>query len=260
MKRVALLVLAVALAAPLAVMSSSPIAGAQSTTTDLLPDLGMMQLKDIQIQKTSDGHKLLRFTTRIVNGGAGPFELQGTRTDTSSPWTVTQKIYDSSSGYRKVSTPATLIWGGDGHNHWHVNNLQRYELDRSDNGSKVGTGAKAGFCFYDNTQFNLSLPGAPQSSQYVSPPACQPNNQSATQVPMGLSVGWGDTYNYSLPGQYIDITGQGAGRYRLWATADPDNWFTESSDNNNSTYCDIQLKAKGNAVSVLSCDPGLQVP
>ena len=36
--------------------------------------------------------------------------------------------------------PSYMFWAGDGH-HWHVNDLVTTELDRADNGVKVGTGA-----------------------------------------------------------------------------------------------------------------------
>ena len=62
---------------------------------------------------------------------------------------------------------------------------------------------------------------------------------------MGLSVGWGDLYRYTLPDQFVDITGLGAGRYRLVVTADRQGWFSESNESNNSTWVDLQLKGNG---------------
>jgi subtilase family serine protease len=41
--------------------------------------------------------------------------------------------------------------------------------------------------------------------------------------------------NHPRPDQYIDITGLKSGRYRLQATADASNWFTESNESNNTT-------------------------
>src|SRR5215211_9455957 len=46
---------------------------------DRLPDLGMLHPKNLTIQNTSDGRKLLRFDSVIVNVGAGPFEVHGVR-------------------------------------------------------------------------------------------------------------------------------------------------------------------------------------
>lgn len=66
---------------------------------------------------------------------------------------------------------------------------------------------------------------------------------------MGLSVGWGDQYRWTLPDQYIDVTSLDSGKYRLIAHADPLGWFAESDESNNVTWVDIALTVnrKGNA-------------
>jgi hypothetical protein len=64
-------------------------------------------------------------------------------------------------------------------------------------------------------------------------------------VTMGLSVGWGDKYGWSLPDQYIDTTGLPNGNYRLWATADQADFFQESNNANNSTWVDLRMDANG---------------
>ena len=69
----------------------------------------------------------------------------------------------------------------------------------------------------------------------------------------GLSVGWGDIYHRSLPGQYIDITGLPNGLYRLSATADQADFFLESNDANNSTWVDLRIRDRG--VTVLRRAP-----
>jgi len=207
---------------------------------DKLPDLRMARLRDFQVQTLTDGTRLLRFTTIIVNVGVGPFETRGRRTDLGTKtMSAAQVIYNDAGGSRTVATSATMIYSGDGHDHWHVKNLERYVLTSAD-GSRRRTGAKTGFCFFDNTQHNLSLPGAPQSPIYT---GC--GSQSALTVKMGLSVGWGDTYHYSLAGQYVDITGLPLGRYRLRVTADRANWFLEANNTNNFTWVDLDLTASG---------------
>ena len=55
--------------------------------------------------------------------------------------------------------------------------------------------------------------------------------------------------------QWVDITGKAAGRYRLWATADPENWFIEADDTNNFTWVDLQIRGKGGSVRVLGYGP-----
>lgn len=219
-----MLVLALAFAAP-----ASP-AGAAS---DLLPDLGMARLTDLKLERTSDGRKLLRFSSIIVNVGDGPLEVHGQRPDAGIPiMTTVQRIFDDAGGHSDAPTDAVMYFGGDGHNHWHVRDLETFELKRLGKGTKVGTGAKHGFCFSDNYRY-----GSGQDPYYTN---C--GQVSDLQATMGLSVGWGDLYRYNLPDQYIDITGFGRGRYRLTGTADADNWFQESDESNNSTWVDIRIR------------------
>ena len=52
---------------------------------------------------------------------------------------------------------------------------------------------------------------------------------------MGLSVGWRDPYQWTLPDQELPLVGLRDGVYRLTATADPDRWFHESNQRNNAT-------------------------
>ena len=157
---------------------------------DFLPDEAMTHLRSFHVDTTTiPGHTLLRFTTESVNIGAGPFELRGSRPNTStSTMSVVQRIYDDGGGFRSVSVPSYMFWAGDGHNHWHVNDFVSSELDRTDNGVKVGTGAKQGFCLADSNAINLTLPGAPTSEVYK---GCVQGGQTSLAVKMGISVGWG---------------------------------------------------------------------
>lgn len=217
-------------------------APARAAAADRLPDLAMAPLKDFRIEKTSDNRRLLRYTATIVNIGRGPFQAEGSRADTSQPnMSVMQRIFNDAGGSSTRTTAATMYFAGDGHSHWHVRDLEVSSLDRLDNGVKVGSGAKHGFCFFDNVAFRLALAGAPSSAFYRT---CGTTGTVLTQT-MGLSVGWGDAYYYYLVDQWVDITNVGAGRYRLTTTADPVNWFSESNDANNATWTDLQLKNNG---------------
>ena len=242
-KRRGTALLAVLAMTALAGLSAAVLAvSAPAAEGDSLPDLGMARVADVKVDKTSDGRRLLRFTAVIVNVGRGPFELHLTRATTSDPMTVTQRIY-TSTGTRDVASPAGTVFGGDGHNHWHIVDLENSELIRLDNGSKVGSGVKLGFCFVDNVKYRLTLPGAPTSPRYGS--CLTPGTQTWLDVTLGLSVGWGDEYRWSLPDQYVDITGLTAGRYRLRVTADTHNLFVESDETNNATWVDLQIKGQG---------------
>ena len=247
MKRSAASILVgVAVAAVLG-LGRPPMAAA---AVDRLPDLGMARLRDLSIDTTTrPGRRLLRFTTIIVNIGTGPFETIGRRPDTSTPqMAVTQRVYNSAGSYRQVSTRAVMFWAGDGHAHWHVRDVEAYRLFRLDNGRRVGTGAKHGFCYFDNTAYRLGLAGAPSAPVYK---GC--GWAGALRVKTGLSVGWGDTYPAGIAFQWIDITGLRSGLYRLRATADPANWFAETNNANNSTW--VTLRLTGSGVRVLTYGP-----
>jgi hypothetical protein len=210
----------------------------------------MARLSDLRSEKISDGRRLLRYTTVIVNVGAGAFEVRGTRSTTAeTQMSATQRVFDDAGGFRDIPTTATMVFGGDGHNHWHLRDLERSELIRLDNGTKAGTGAKRGFCFWDNVEYRLTLPRAPAAPVYG---GC--GSAASLTVTAGLSVGWGDAYPATLPDQYVDITGLTPGRYRLQVTADADGWFAESNELNNATWVDLQLKAQG-APRVLGYGP-----
>ncbi len=218
-----------------------------AAATPGLPDLAMAPLADLSVDNTADGRALLRFSTTIVNIGTGRFELSASRPDTSAAFKVSQRLYDADGSADERRTSAKLIFAGDGHTHWHVRNLESYELYRTDGGAKVGTSAKAGFCFSDDVRYRLSLPGAPASAQYHRPQCGTP---SSLTLVMGLSVGWGDRYGSKLPDQYIDITGLPDGAYRLRATADASNWFKEGNEKNNKTWVDLTLvHTRGNVTA-----------
>ena len=76
-----------------------------------LPDLGMARLGDLKVQKTSDGRRLLRYTSIIVNTGAGPLEARGQRSSTGeAEMSVTQPVYDDAGGARALTTPARMFF------------------------------------------------------------------------------------------------------------------------------------------------------
>ena len=177
--------------------------------SEAVPDLAMRQLSDFQIQMVN-GRRMLRFTAMMVNVGDGHFEVRGSRSSTSQPMQVRQVIFETSSRTspisRQILTGAEGKWSGDGHNHWHVQEMMRYDMWGSSGNQR---GAKVGFCFLDSDPYNLGLPGAGQSSYYRGS-WCQ-TTPSALNNRMGISIGWGDEYEWYLAWQWIDITGA-AGR------------------------------------------------
>jgi hypothetical protein len=227
----------------------------------MLPDLGIRTLRQFTIANVN-GVKELKFPAVMPNVGHGPFEIHGTRSSsTSTDWVGTQTIYYSDGTKVTHDTPGvTFFYAGDGHNHWHVRELQEYQIYNS-NGVLLnrGTQAKQGFCFEDNTSYRdwpqKHTNGAPSSPVYMEGTSCGVGHPEATSIQEGLSVGWGDTYPATLPDQYIDITGLPDGVYTVKVIADWANWYQESNENNNSASASVRIT--GNTVTLLSAPDGL---
>lgn len=245
-KRSVALVTAFALAVMLLLLGgTTKFAGAQDSAL-LLPDLRMGPIQDLKIRKPTDGRRLLRFSTLLVNVGAGPFEAHGQRSSTEDDdMSVTQRVYDDAGGFHDVPTTATMFFSGDGHDHWHVRDLQTYTLKRVGSSQQVGTGAKEGFCVYDLVAYNLTLSGAPERRHYTKGITCgEDEEENSLRADMGLSVGWTDKYAYLLPYQWIDITGLRSGTYRLTVEVDAMDQFKERREANNHTWSIIELRGE----------------
>jgi hypothetical protein len=211
---------------------------------DRLPDLRMAKLSDFRIVN-SGGRRLLRFSSTMANLGRGPLEVRANRASTKSPWNVDQVIHLGNGRIRRVDTTATMQYGGDGHGHWHVARMVEVDLWSS---SLHATGAKIGYCFFDTTRVGRLLRGSPSRPVYRES-MCARRLGLTSRV--GISVGWGDRYQWSLPFQWVDITGFPAGNYTVRAMVDARNQFIETSNVNNCTYSRIRFNATGTAVSVL---------
>jgi hypothetical protein len=213
----------------------------------LLPDLGMAPLADFSVQKRPRGERWLRFSAIIVNVGAGPFQAYG-HTNVGGELSVDQQ-FRTSGAITSHPTDAKMYWSGDGHNHWHVRDLEQYVLE-GQNGAVRLYGEKHGFCFWDNYRYDTTLRGYPTSAVYTGWNSCVTRGDGT--VMMGLSIGWGDRYPATIVDQYIKINSLPAGEYTVTATADWANWFEESNEGNNSTTARIRISR--NSVTVL--DPG----
>ncbi len=226
-----------------------PMAAPVAAGAEAVPDLAMAPLSDFQVQWVN-GRRLLRFTAMMVNVGDGHFELRGSRASTADPMVMRQIIYtDPSRGTvaRQVTTNAVAKWSGDGHDHWHVQEMMRYDLW----GPRGTTrGAKVGFCFLDSDPYRLSLPGAPSSSFYRSANCGHDPNLLSNR--MGISIGWGDEYEYYLAWQWVDITGLPSGSYTLRANVDPYGFFVETNENNQCAYAHLGISSTSNAVTLHS--------
>jgi hypothetical protein len=181
----------------------------------------------------------------MQNGGAGAFELRSTRPNTATPWDINQVIFNDAAGSRQVDAVSTMSYGGDGHGHWHIDRVVDSDLFSS---VRTVHGSKIGFCFFDTTRWAPALPGSPSSPVYRETDCAR---QSELTSRMGLSVGWGDLYQWSLPFQWIDITGVPGGDYHLRAIVDARDEYVESNDANNCTYTRVRFSTTGTSVTEL---------
>jgi Lysyl oxidase len=205
---------------------------------DKKPNLQMTRLHDWHIQWVN-GRRLLRFTTVFVNVGHGRFELKGHRASTSDPtMSIDQIMYRTDGTKRRLHTDAIARYAGDGHDHWHVQNVVIYEAWRIGDLATTRRGAKTGFCFFDTTPWKLGLRGAPQHGYYQEE-WC--GTKSVLHNRVGVSVGWGDNYPWNFVFQWIDITGLRGGRYRVRATVDLQNDYDEMIEDDNCTWAIIDF-------------------
>jgi len=230
-------------------------ASAAPSPDALLPDLAVMPPSQFSIKVTASGQKRLHFTTRVVNIGVGPFQLKGFdavdgfahQRDTLS---VRQQVREPDGSLSGKDSNATMVWGGDGHNHWHVRGLQDIRLQSLD-AEILGRVHKIGFCFLDTFPYGSNQPSRYNSAHQV----CQTRGSGTVQ--MGVSVKWGDTYPSTIAFQWIDITGLPNGKYRLKVIADPPassgGEFLESNETNNAGWTKIRIT--GNSVTVLKKSP-----
>jgi hypothetical protein len=198
----------------------------------------MGPITSIAVGTTQLGDERLRFDATIVNIGEGEFVLRAERPILGDEhWTVEQWIRERKGGYSKALTGADLIYGGDGHNHWHVKQVEVHQLETLD-GEVLGRLVKQGFCFFDTDAYRPELPGAPAQLHWGAR-GCE--SPLGTRVRMGLSVGWGDEYPWTLLDERIDVTSIPDGVYRIREIADPNHEFEESNEDNNETWADIRL-------------------
>jgi hypothetical protein len=227
--------LALALAG--AVRGDRPVAA----TSALLPDLRAMPAHQLSITN-SPGQKYLRLSATSWNGGAGNLHLVGGATD---PVTGTKEVYQrvfNDDGSYQDYLAGEFVWHPL-HSHTHFGDYAAYILDPVTPAIADRIANKTTFCIIDTTAVDLTLPGAPQSPQYL----------FCNAVYQGLSVGWGDTYTSDLAGQEVNITGLPDGDYYLTIDVDPDGRILESNDSNNAST--IVVRITGDSISIVPATP-----
>lgn len=214
------------------------------------PNLVMARPSDLHRDATTRrGHVLLRATSAIVDVGAGPAELRGTR---SGPRTMKaqQVIYDTANDPHLFDTHATLDYKAvpgfrygccdvGFESYWKFRYAAVFQLWAVDAAFRpirlVRTGPKLDYCLRDLVQVHRSA-GSPPQRVYG---ACRQSRRLQRDT-LGTSRGWADVYPYGYPEQWIDVTGL-RGRYAFVQIADPRNhiWESNESDNVSEVYVSL---------------------
>lgn len=112
----------------------------------------------------------------------------------------------------------------ESHGHAHLKGFNNYVL-LDESGERTGAVRKQTFCLRDMYQTRST---ANNSSQFD----CEYQ---------GISAGWADEYDSSLPGQYIVIDGLPDGEYTLQATTNAAGTIDETCDDDNTVRVDLSI-------------------
>lgn len=216
----------------------TPTSTQDSFADRLLPDLQTQPPSDLQLLYNSDTRRaLIRFTNAIWNSGPGVLELVGVPNQAEDQIRVSQRVFAIDREVFDDYEVGEFIYH-DQHLHWHLEQFAVYELWSVDDSGAlealVASGGKISYCVMDGVLAEAELPGLdiPTRASYTH---CEGDVQ-------GLSVGWVDTYEYHLPGQWVEVTPLEDGLYAIVSTVNPDQLLFEDDFYNNTgvTYFEIQ--------------------
>ena len=112
----------------------------------------------------------------------------------------------------------------ESHGHAHLKGFNNYVL-LDESGERTGAVRKQTFCLRDLYQTRSTANSSPQfDCEY-----------------QGISAGWADEYDSSLPGQYIVIDDLPDGEYTLRATTNAAGTIDETCDGDNTVRVDLSI-------------------
>jgi titin len=207
------------------------------------PDLETLPPRDLRIEQADvsvDGsrvmHNVLRFTNTPWNTGEGEFQLRAVVDPVTKEGPAYQRIFDDAGGF--VDKLVGRVEYHDVHAHFHFDGWGKYELwTQSEYDAWVASGRTTGAprwtspkttsCVLDEEPVQ-ALSNTSPTAKYVWT-GC--NLASDNTLTMGLSPGWGDTYDYYRFEQWIDLDQAtlSDGQYVLRSVTDEGNILWESA-------------------------------
>lgn len=206
----------------------------------LLPDVTVdaRSLGDHVLTRDCDGEPdiqlCLRVSVATANIGQGALIVTA---PTSHKDQVSQHITLRGGG-EMLETVASAFVDDPAHQHIHLadwTELRLRKIDASCNSADtagqcpiVGRGHKLSFCLEDSGPYNVRF------GQRGGDIICGVD-QAGTRVIQGISAGWEDLYERTLPGQLIDFTRLDSGEYWIEVEVNPGRAVHEANYDNNVT-------------------------
>lgn len=197
---------------------------------DLISDRPFIWREQIEINP-NDGalQRVLAFDGYLHNVGEGSLDLQG---NPQIPGDVTQRVFDGErwDEVTSAATPTVRYETDDGHNHFHLIGVAEYALFEQSRRFKIDDSSKVGFCLVDTEQVEEVVDSFYPIDRYN---YCNQDDPESTELRMGISPGWRDTYDANTTLQWVDVSDVEPGTYWIGAITDPNNEVVESNEDNN---------------------------
>jgi hypothetical protein len=209
--------------------------------SELLPDLRQVKPAAISVTEARGRHRLV-FLSAVENVGEGALVVEGRRAtrgrETMSVEQIVRRVHGSTSSF-PVEAELRYV-SSETHAHWHLLGFERYELRRAADGRLVAPDRKTGFCLGDRFDSSPSeLPNEPLRAVWTK--ECGRGGRGLLSIRQGISPGYGDDYVPTLEGQYVELDGVAAGRYRLVPRVNPTRALREADYSNNSASVLLDL-------------------
>ena len=165
---------------------------------------------DVSVEGTGNMHNVLRFSNTVYNIGEGRMEMRATIDPSTQTGIAYQRVYNSDGTFTDYQVGT--VYYHPQHMHYHFEDWGQYQLwTKADYDKWVGSGRTQGqakkvgvkttSCVMDE-EFIKKLPLTPWPAAFPSS-GCSPDSQN--RLIEGLSIGWGDTYDYYRFEQWIDL-------------------------------------------------------
>jgi hypothetical protein len=207
----------------------------------ILPDLAALPAWGIYVDNRPN-KSFLSFGATVWTDGASSMVVEGFRRSDVDIMDAYQYFYVDGDPIGRAQVGEMEYDERRGHQHWHFLQFAKYSLLDSTQ-SEIVISKKEAFCLAPTDAIDLALPDAVLNPGEIGlGTACGSRNSIWTRET--LPLGWGDTYQQSLPGQSFNITSLANGTYYIAVEANPTGSLYEQTDANNVELREIVLSGK----------------